>query len=63
MEIRTEGILEMGGSRNNPMVWKVEDRKGGVMNPKREKRRNNTGMSGGDVIRVRRDTNRRGRSR
>ena len=53
----------MGGSRNNPMVWKVEDRKGGDTNPKREKKRNNTGMSGGDTIRVRRDTNRRGRSR
>ena len=63
MDIRTEGILEMGGSSINPRVWKVEDKKGGVMNPKRENRRNNTGMSGGDIIRVRRDTNRRGRSR
>ena len=63
IDIRAEGIWEMGGSRNNPIVWKVEDRKGGDMNPKREKRRNNKGMSGGDSIRVRRDTNRRGRSR
>ena len=63
IDIRVEGIWEMWGSRSNPIVWKVEDRKGGDMSPKREKRRNNKGMSGGDSIRVRRDMNRRGRSR
>ena len=63
MDVRTEGILEMGGSITNPRVWNVEDKKWGVMNLKRENRRDNTGRSVGKLTRVRRDTYKRGRSR
>ena len=63
MEIRTEGIFEMRGSITNPSVWNAEDKKWGVMNPKRDNRRDNTGRRAGELTRVRRDINKRGRSR
>ena len=63
MEIRTEGILEMSGSIINLRVWNVEYKKWGEVNPKRENRRDNTGRRAGELTRVRRDINKRGRSR
>ena len=53
----------MRGSITNPRVWTAEDKKWGVMNPKRENRRDNTGRSVGELTRVGRDINKRGRSR
>ena len=38
-----EGILEMKGSIIDPGVWNMEDKKWGVMNPKRENRWDNLG--------------------
>ena len=63
MEIRTEGILEMSGSIINLRVWNVEYKKWGEVNPKRENRRDNIGRRAGELTRVRRDINKRGRSR
>ena len=63
MDVRTEGILEMRGSIIDPGVWNMEDKKWGVMNPKRENRWDNTGRRVGERTRVRREIKKMGRIR
>ena len=63
MDVRTEGISEMRSSIIDPGVWNMEDKKWGVMNPKRENRWDNTGRRVGERTNVRREIKKMGRSR